>query len=367
MIVFFLPDLRAGGAERVMLNLLIRYQDHYPNQTIVLLLFKKQGPLLNEIPTSIKIHELGSNGATKSVLSFISFCKLHQPKIVFASLGASLTTSLARPIVSKKTIFINRIGNTIGAEKLLFPNPLKRFFYIFANKIIAKMSDHVIFQCHYMQKDYIEQTKINPKLYSVIYNPVKIDHIKKLAKAENFEKFTFVAVGRLNPQKDYENLISACALLKNKTADFSVAILGQGDLQEKLTDLIQTLELEKNVFLLGHKSNPYSYIKNSKYLISSSLYEGFSNVIIESLCLGKPVIATDCPGGNAEVITNGANGWLCEYKNSEALAKVMLASLNKKVKMTDYEISNYGAKLFSDDTIFMHYVKVFEGCNEKLC
>lgn len=358
MIVFFLPDLRAGGAERVMLNLLVSYHDKFKNQELVLLLFKKQGPLLNEVPTAIKIYELGTNGASKSVLSFIAFCKQHQPKIVFASLGASLTTSLARLLVSKKTIFINRIGNTIGAEKLLFRNTTKRFFYIFANQIIAKMSNHVIFQCHYMAKDYLEQTKVTPKQYSVIYNPVQIDHIKKLAQNSISDNYTFVAVGRLNAQKDYENLISACALLKNKTADFSVAILGQGDLQEKLADLIQTLELEKNVFLLGHKSNPYSYIENSKYLISSSLYEGFSNVIIESLCLGKPVIATNCPGGNAEVITNGANGWLCEYKNSEALANIMWHALQHSVTLSKDEISKKSASLFSDDLIFEQYIKV---------
>jgi glycosyltransferase involved in cell wall biosynthesis len=260
--------------------------------------------------------------------------------------------------VSTKTVFINRIGTTIGAEKMFFTNPVKRFLYIFANKIIAKMSDYVIFQCHYMAKDYLEQTKVTPKQYSVIYNPVKIDHIKNLAREENTEKYTFVAVGRLNPQKDYENLINACALLKNKTSDFSVAILGQGNLFQKLEKLIQKLGLEKNVFLLGYKSNPYSYINNSNYLVSSSLYEGFSNVIIESLCLGKPVIATDCPGGNAEVISNGANGWLCEYKNSEALANMMWFTLQHSVSLSRNEISKKSASLFSDDLIFDQYLKV---------
>jgi len=360
MIVFLLPDLRAGGAERVMLNLLINYHVKYPNHEVVLLLFQKKGQLLKEVPLSIKILELKTSGATKSVFSLISFCNQHQPKIIFSSLGGSLTSSLAKPFISKEIIIINRIGNTIGAEKLLYTNFLKRYFYIFANKIIANMSNHVIFQCNYMATDYIEQTKITPKQYSIIYNPVKIDHIKKLAQEKVAKKYTFVAVGRLNPQKDYENLIKACALLKKQTSDFSIAIIGSGNLNQQLDLLIKELDLQQNIHLLGHQSNPYSYILNSSYLVSSSLYEGFSNVIIESLCLGKPVIATDCPGGNAEVITNGENGWLCEYKNSEALAKVMLTALNKNVKMTNYEIANYGAKMFSDEIIFEAYIKVFE-------
>jgi len=240
----------------------------------------------------------------------------------------------------------------------LFTNPVKRFLYIFANKIIAKMSNHVIFQCHYMAKDYMQQTKVTPKQYSVIYNPVKINHINKLANEEITEKYTFVAVGRLNPQKDYENLINACALLKKQTSDFSLAILGQGNLQQNLEILVKELDLKEHVFLLGHKSNPYSYIIKAYYLVSSSLYEGFSNVIIESLCLGKPVIATDCPGGNAEVITNGVNGWLCEYKNAEALANVMLHALDHNVTFSSEVISKSSADLYSDDLIFNLYEKV---------
>jgi glycosyltransferase involved in cell wall biosynthesis len=360
MIVFFLPDLRAGGAERVMLNLLLSYHDKFPKQELVLLLFKEQGPLLKDVPESIKIYELGTSGATKSFFSFLFFCRKHQPKIVFSSLGASLTTSLARVFVSKKSFFINRIGNTIGAEKLLFSNPIKRFLYVFANQIIAKMSDHVIFQCHYMAKDYINETKIEPKFFSVIYNPVKINHIKILAQEKINEKYTFVAVGRLNPQKDYDNLIKACAILKEKNPDFTLAILGQGNLQAKLEARIEELHLQQQVFLLGHKKNPYPYIQNSKYLVSSSLYEGFSNVIIESLCLGKPVIATDCPGGNAEVLTHGLNGWLCEYKNPLALAEVMDLALENSLAYSSEIISNNNALLYSHNLIFNQYENILK-------
>lgn len=358
MIVFFLPDLRAGGAERVMLNLLLRYHKEHPDKRIILLLFKKQGPLLNEVPLDITVCELKASGATKAVFSFSSFCKIHQPKIVFSSLGASLTTSLAKPFIDKKTILINRIGNTIGAEKLLFKNPIKRFFYINANRIIAKMSNHIIFQCNYMADDYSKETKIVPKKYSIIYNPVQVNKINKLAENGVSDGFTFVAIGRLNPQKDYESLIKACAIVKQRTSDFSLAVLGEGNLREKLESLIIEYGVQKHVFLLGYISNPYPYMKQAKYLVSSSLYEGFSNVIIESLCIGTPVIATDCPGGNAEVIQNGENGWLCEYKNPEALANAMHNSLNSRVILDKETIAQKSEALFSDHIIFKEYDRV---------
>ncbi|TBX66363.1 glycosyltransferase [Flavobacterium silvisoli] len=355
MIVFFLPDLRAGGAERVMLNLLVRYHSLHPDEALAMLLFRKEGPLLQEIPDTIPVFELHTKGATKSVVSFIRFCREKQPKIVFGSLGASLTTSLAKPFLPKRTVIINRIGNTIGAEKLLFTNALKRSLYIWANKIIAKKSDHVIFQCHYMAEDYIRETGVQPVSSSVIYNPVKIAHIQKLALQPVDKQYAFVAVGRLNTQKDYPTLIRACELLMKRGCVFTLAILGQGNLKKELEHQIQECGLENHVFLLGHQSNPYHYIQQSSYLVSSSLYEGFSNVIIEAFCLGKPVIATDCPGGNAEVIQHGHNGWLCQFQNPEALAETLYNGLQQNVQMTAAQIAQYGAERFSDDIIFGSY------------
>ncbi|NRT15111.1 glycosyltransferase involved in cell wall biosynthesis [Flavobacterium sp. 28A] len=355
MIVFFLPDLRAGGAERVMLNLLLRYHYDFPEVKVSLLLFKKEGPLLGEVPQTIPIYELNTTGASKSVISFVSFCNKLKPNIVFSSLGASLTTSLAKPFIPNDTVIINRIGNTIGAEKLLFKNSIKRFLYIFANKIIAKMSDHVIFQCNYMAADYCKETKVTPKHFSIIYNPVKIDHVIDLASKEIAHRYTFVAVGRLNPQKDYKTLIQAAAILKQRKYEFSVAILGDGNLKADLQHQIEKANLQNEVFLLGHQANPYPYIKTASYLVSSSLYEGFSNVIIESLCLGTPVVATNCPGGNAEVINDGNNGWLCDIKDSEALANTMLNAMQNEVKDSKKDIMQKSRLIFSDDLIFAQY------------
>lgn len=354
MIVFYLPDLRAGGAERVMVNL-ITYYHLNDNFHIALLLGKKEGKLLDQIPEDISIYSLNASSAKSSVIPLIRFCKEHKPKVVFATLGASLAISLAKPFIPKGIKIINRLGNTIGAEKLLYSNPIKKFGYILANKIIARASDKLVFQCNYMAEDYINETRIKPNNYIVIYNPVDIVKMEQLVKNKMSQKFDLIAVGRLDRQKDYPTLINACGILKEKGVSFSLAILGDGKLKEQLLNLIEDNGLRNHVHLLGHTGNPYIYMASAKYLISSSLYEGFSNVIVEALCLGIPIISTDCPGGNKETIITGFNGYLSPVGDVKELANCIQLALSESDNFSKEMIRKTAIEKYKLRTIAEQY------------
>lgn len=355
MIVFFLPNLQVGGAERVMVNLLITYHHKYPASEILLLLGEKRGGFLDEIPNTIPIHILNKKRGLTAILPFIKFCKNFKPNIVFSTLGSSVTTSLAKPFISKSITIVNRVGNTIGAEKYLYTNLFKRRGYIFANQLIAKYSDHLIFQCEYMAKDYINETKVVPISYSVIYNPVKVEHISKKAEENISQSSNLIAVGRLQAQKDYSTLLKACAHLKSNNILFNLAILGEGELRKNLEIEIENLEISKEVKLMGYVKNPYPYIKNADYLVSSSLFEGFSNVIIEALCLGTPVISTDCPGGNAETLEKDFNGYLCKVGDAEDMAEIINKALNERDSLNSDLIAEKAKERYAEDVIFKAY------------
>lgn len=357
--VFFLPNLRAGGAERVMMTLLKSYTEAHPNEKVILLVGELYGPLRSEVPPSVAIESLEAPNAFKSVRPLIRFLKKHQPDILFSCLGSSVAAAVANWWCRPKTTIINRLGNTIGAEKLLINNPIKRAKYIFLNTFKAKHSDHLVFQCQYMADDFIKETSFTPKKFDIIYNPVQISKIQKQAEEPLQKAFTFVAVGRLHPQKDYTTLLRACAIVKNTHPDFTLAILGEGPEQEKLIKQAEQLQLEKQVHFLGFQSNPYPYMKQAAFLVSSSRYEGFSNVIIESLCLGTPVIATNSPGGNAEVITNEVNGWLCAPQDPADLAEAMIKGLDLKNKFSREKIAQSAAENFQLDRIYKQYELLF--------
>lgn len=355
MIVFFLPNLRAGGAERVMLTLLKSYKQAHPNTKVVLLLGEISGPLLSEVPETVPIETLHAPNALKSVRPLIHFLKKNQPDILFSCLGSSVAASVAKWWSRPKTKVINRLGNTIGAEKKLIKNPFKRAIYIYINRFKAIHSDHIIFQCNYMAQDFIRETNFTPKKYDIIYNPVNVVSIQKAAEELVDASYSFVAVGRLHPQKDYPTLLEACAILKQRHPDFTLAIIGEGMEKDQLMKQSKELQLQKNVYFLGLQSNPYPYMKQAKLLVSSSRYEGFSNVIIESLCLGTPVIATDSPGGNAEVIENDVNGWLCLPQDPYDLAKAMEKGLLEVEKISSEKIALQAEAQFGLELILNKY------------
>lgn len=358
MILFFLPNLQGGGAERVLTTILLALHKNNPHQNYALLLERKEGDFLAEIPDSIPIYSLNTTRALTSIMPFIKFCSKYRPKMVVATLGASLATSLSKPFLPKETVIINRIGNTIGAEKNLYTNSLKKYLFILANKAINKFSDHIIFQCQYMAQDYITETGIQPKKYNIVYNPVDVEGIQEKAKENIDVVFDFIAVGRLMAQKDYVTMIRGFAEFLKFEPTSTLGILGKGILEAALIKEIDTLGVGKNIFLMGYVSNPYPYIKQARFLVSSSLYEGFSNVIIEALCLGTPVLASDCPGGNSETIELNKNGLLFTVEDPQSLSKVLQLGIQNVSLFDKHKISEDGIKKYDKSNIVAQYNKI---------
>ena len=105
-----------------------------------------------------------------------------------------------------------------------------------------------------------------------------------------------VALGRLTPQKSFDRLLKACAMLQQDGYAFSLRILGEGPERQNLEDMIQDLHLKDSVSLMGFQSNPYPYIDSADLVVCSSVYEGLSTVATEALILGKPIVTTPCTG-----------------------------------------------------------------------
>lgn len=153
------------------------------------------------------------------------------------------------------------------------------------------------------------------------YNPLDVKEIRKksLEPVEDIQrsgKPLFVTVGRLNYQKGYDILLEVCNLLNQEGYEYELWIVGGGEswnnyqVQHDLENQIYRYKLD-NVFMLGHKSNPYKYMKQADWFISSSRYEGFSYVSQEAAVLGKPLVLTEC-AGVMELVGSEENGIIME-------------------------------------------------------
>lgn len=131
---------------------------------------------------------------------------------------------------------------------------------------------------------------------------------------------TFLALGRLSPEKRYDRMINAFAKATADTPDAKLLICGRGPLKDELVALVETLEMTEQVFFLGQIRNPYPLLAASDYLVMSSDYEGQPMALLEGLCLGTPCIGTDIAGIRS-VIKDG-RGYLVEPQ-VDALANAL--------------------------------------------
>lgn len=158
-----------------------------------------------------------------------------------------------------------------------------------------------------------------------IYNPINIERIKKYANKKPTLDFKYIiGVGEYYTNiKQFDILIKTYAESILIKKEIHLVILGTGKNKEYLLSIAKEYNIEQFVHLLGFKSNPYKYMKHAKFLVMSSLYEGFGMVIIEALASGTPVISFNCPTGPKEIITHKENGLLVEDQNTSKLKDSM--------------------------------------------
>ncbi|MBF0266777.1 MAG: glycosyltransferase, partial [Gammaproteobacteria bacterium] len=302
-IYFFLPDLRIGGAQKVLISLISKMMEL--NYDIELILLYKDGALLEKLPDKLNIIILTNSNHISLINYSLAFYKLcyflidKKPMLILSSLtGTNIFLLCAKWISHSKTKVIIQETNTLINIKSTIKYHLAKLIYPLANGIIAKS--------YGIKKDLVEKFLIVPQKVKVLYNPVNQDEIILKSKEIITENFihhkikTIISIGRLIEQKDYPTLIRSFELI-NQQVDSQLIIIGDGKEKQELMTLIKSLKLENRVYLPGYKLNPYKYLRYADLFMLTSKWEGFPNVILEALALNKAIIATDCHSGPGEM------------------------------------------------------------------
>ncbi len=195
------------------------------------------------------------------------------------------------------------------------------------NKAIKVLSDYIVAVSEEVRKDYIKTYKVKEDKICTIYNYCNKEQIEEFIKnydIDEQDKKIFenskvvITVGKLKKQKGQWHLIRAFKNVVEKNKDAKLIILGTGELEEYLKTLVKEMNLENYVYILGHKNkNVYTYMKKSDIFVLPSLFEGMPNVILEAMECGLPIIATDCYGGNREIIEPKYHGETKDVKKCE--------------------------------------------------
>lgn len=184
---------------------------------------------------------------------------------------------------------------------------------------------------------------VNPKCI-LIPNPIIIDN-NITSKLNNKN---IVSVGRLSPEKGFEDLIDVMEIISKKDKDITLTICGDGYLRNKVEEKIKDLKLEKKVKLLGFvkgKTLENAYVNSSLYVMPS-ISECFGLVLLEAMQYGLPCISFDSASGARELLGNNT-GILIKERNKELMASTIIELLNNKKELTEYskkslkKVSNY--------------------------
>jgi glycosyltransferase involved in cell wall biosynthesis len=150
----------------------------------------------------------------------------------------------------------------------------------------------------------------------------KVTDFQPKGSKKSDSEFTVAACGRLVDVKDYPTLLKAIALL-SKTQKVRLGVIGDGPLKSDLNELASSLGIGELVRFHGFIDEPAKVMQAADIFVLSSVSEGFGNVIVEAMSLGIPVVATDCPYGPGEIITNSDNGLLVPVQNPVAMAQAI--------------------------------------------
>ncbi len=158
------------------------------------------------------------------------------------------------------------------------------------------------------------------------------------------EDYKVMAMGRLSPEKGFENLIKSFKTVVEKNNSAKLYILGDGPLKNHFEKLILSLGLHNNVYLVGHKTNPFYIMKNCDLFVLPSYYEGQSMVLLEAMTVGINILASRIPA-NEYVLDYGKYGMLTE-NDTDSLANSIQKFLNNdtpKFEIFDPELYNQDA------------------------
>jgi glycosyltransferase involved in cell wall biosynthesis len=354
------PSLRGGGAERVVTHLL-RHLDRAKFRPM-LALGRAVGELMADVPDDVSIHELHATRSRGAVVPLLRLVRNVQPDVVLATC-INFAAALAEPLFPRKTALVLREGNTTSAfiADVARRNRSLALFYKLIYGPLYSFADRIICQSRVMLEDLRDNFGMPAEKLVAILNPIDVDRTRELSWAPG-ERFNgpgphLMTVGMLRWSKGFDLLVPAFGRVREHFPTATLTVLGDGPLRGELERLSPP---GGSVRFVGFEPNPYAFMRQADLFISASRYEGLSNVVLEALACGTPVVATACPSGIGEIIETGRNGWLAPPNSEVALADTMVAALRALSTIDRVAIATVARERFAARTIAAAYEQEFE-------
>ncbi|MGC1632102.1 MAG: glycosyltransferase, partial [Gelidibacter sp.] len=302
-------SLAGGGAERV-----VSYLTYFCiKNNIETYLILMNGTIEYDLPHGLEIYYIDKSKSYES--GYKKALKIPLLAYKYSRLVKKLKITHSLSFLTRPS-FINILANTLTNHKFkvitnerAYPSlqySYKGFQSTFNKMLIKslyKKSDVVISNSYGNAEDLVHNFNVPREIMKVIHNPIDLSKIDRILPIQSFfdeSNFNIITIGRLDEGKNHKLLIGA--IHKVNHFNLRLYIFGVGGLREELEELIESLNIKEQVFLMGFDANPYQYLKAADLFIFGSNHEGFPNVILEAMACGLPILTTNCKSGPDEIM-----------------------------------------------------------------
>ena len=339
-ILFFVETLKAGGAEKVMIDLV----NH-----------------MDQTKFDITVQTVWPYDASKYLASGIHYKSMYASTSIANQLlyRVEAESGLAYRLHVKDDYDIECAYLEMGPTKVMSASTnkkAKKLAWIhcdltkavdnpeaFAKKTAPwyEKFDHIVCVSQSV-KEQFDKLFHNRFDTTVLYNVIDDTAIRDkslLPLPEGVEKrgFTVLSVGRLAPPKKYMRLLRAHKRLLDERLEHDLWILGDGPERKMLEQYVSENNLNDSVWMPGFIENPYPFIREADLLACSSVFEGYSTFISEGIILGKPIVTTDV-SGMRELLGESKCGLIVENEDEafyEGLKRLMTSPDLRKQYATE--------------------------------
>jgi glycosyltransferase involved in cell wall biosynthesis len=320
-----ITQLPVGGVERTLSCLLPRLNADSFRVTVCCT--HKRGVLadvLEEQGIPVYLIKLKSRWDPRGIYRLMRLMRQERIRIVHTHMYASNISGVVAARLAGVPVVVSQVHNV---------NHWNSRRQVSMDSLLNGWRDKIIAVSEAVRQDYIETTGIDPQRCVVIHNGLNLEDFNRPSQAaqvrqkwgiDSDDKVVGV-IARLVSQKDHETFLRAARLVKDKMAGVKFLIVGEEEESGRLARLealAVELGLKQEVIFTGLQRDIPAVLSIMDVSVLSSVKEGFSNVVLESMAGGVPVVATDV-GGNSEAIVEGVTGLLVPPKDPAALAQAI--------------------------------------------
>lgn len=297
--------------------------------------------LYGVMPDFIRPYSLESPSLIRSIPRLIRFMREERPDVVLASgppthilsaIGKVCAASRCRLVFrihSQTTLWLKERSRWKAAVMLCGMSAARFFAYMLVSPSRGSADD-------WADLLHIRRDKV-----TIMLNPAVGDDVLEVATVSDeavVHPFldsarsvpTAIIVARLCHQKNVDVAIRAVARINTKLR-LNLLILGDGPERRDLELLVDELGAKAFVCFVGWVPNPHAFVAKADVSLLTSRYEGFANVVAESLAVGTPVVSTDAPSGPAEILGFGEFGYLAPVGDVEAVSDQLIRALTDSI------------------------------------